>query len=190
MNAPNPELTTTSEWRYAPVAVALHWLLALLIVGMVLLGLYMVSIEDDPGADRYFHLHESVGIVVFVLVLARAAWRLTHRPAALPASLPRWEVMVTALVERLLYVCMILQPVIGFLGASYTKSGVVFFGLRVPAWHGPDHDTAEALFTLHALIALVLVLLATLHALGGLKHLLVDRDRVFQRMWFRTGRRP
>lgn len=184
MKPRSPDLATPSEWHYAPVAVTLHWLLAILIVGMLALGVYMVSIEDEPGADRYFHMHESVGIVVFALVLARLAWRLTHRPAGLPASVPRWEATATTVVERLLYVCMIAQPVIGFLGASYTKSGIVFFGLHLPAWHQPDHDTAQTLFGVHAAIASVLAVLAAVHALGGLKHLLINRDRIFQRMWF------
>jgi cytochrome b561 len=171
-------------WRYAPFAVILHWLLALLIAAMVSLGLYMVSIEDDPGADAFFNLHKSVGIVVFALVLVRALWRLKHRPAELPASLPRWEVVASSVVQWSLYACMIVQPVTGFLGASYSKSGVVFFGWRLPAWRQPDKDTAELFYTMHQAIAWILVALVAVHALGGLKHLLVDRDRVFQRMWF------
>jgi cytochrome b561 len=174
----------TAEWRYATPAVVLHWLLAALIAGNVTLGLYMTSIEDDPGADAWFNLHKSIGIVVFVLVLARIGWRLKHRPAALPASLPKWEVVASTVVEWGLYACILLQPVIGFLGASHTRSGVVFFGLRLPAWRAPDRDTAELFFGIHQAIAWILVSLVAVHALGGLKHLLVDRDRVFQRMWF------
>ncbi|MFL6675676.1 MAG: cytochrome b [Massilia sp.] len=172
------------DWRYAPTAVVLHWLLAFLITGMVVLGLYMASIEDDPGAERLFDLHKSVGIVVFALVLVRASWRLAHRPAELPASLPRWEVVASSVVQWLLYACMLAQPVIGFLGASYTKSGVVFFGWRLPRWTAPDHDTAEMFFGLHEAVAWTLVALVAVHALGGLKHLVINRDRVFQRMWF------
>jgi cytochrome b561 len=172
------------DWRYAPPAVALHWLLAVLIAGMVSLGWYMHSIEDDPGADRYFNLHKSVGLVVFALVLVRAGWRLRHRPAELPASLPRWEVRASSIVQWLLYACMLLMPIIGFLGASYSKSGIVFFGLPLPRWRAPDHDTAELFFTIHGTVAWILLGLVAVHALGGLKHLLIDRDRVFQRMWF------
>jgi cytochrome b561 len=145
-------------WRYATPAVVLHWLLAVLIAAMVALGLYMMSIEDDPGADRYFGLHKSIGLLVFVLVLVRAEW--------------------------LLYACMLLMPISGFLGASHTKSGIAFFGLPLPRWRAPDRDTAELFFAVHETVAWVLIALVAVHALGGLKHLLLDRDRVFQRMWF------
>jgi cytochrome b561 len=175
---------TRGEWRYAPTAVALHWLVAALIAFMATLGWYMVSIEDDPGADTWFDLHKSVGIVEFVLVLSRALWRLGHAPAQLPASVPRWEVLAAAVVHRLLYAGMILLPITGFLGASYTRSGVVFFGLKLPAWRAPDHDTAEAFFAVHKTIVWIMVGLVAVHTLAALKHAFIDRDRVFRRMWF------
>jgi cytochrome b561 len=172
------------EWRYAPLAVALHWLLAALIVSQAAIGFYMHSIEDDPGAEAWLHLHQSVGITIFLLVLVRALWRLKHRPAGLPASVARWEVIASSVVQRLLYAGMVLLPVTGFLGSSHAKSGVTLFGMRLPAWRTPDHDMAEALFDVHMTIVWVMVGLVALHALAGLKHALVDRDRVFQRMWF------
>jgi cytochrome b561 len=177
-------LPATREWRYATPAILLHWLLALLIAGMATLGWYMMSIEDSPGADTYFNLHKSVGLIVFTLVLIRWAWRLTHNPAVLPASVPTWEVRLSTIVQALLYTCMILLPITGFLGASYSKEGVTFFGTQLPAWVVPDHDTAEQFFSLHETLVWILVTLVALHAAGGLKHLLVNRDKVFQRMWF------
>jgi cytochrome b561 len=177
-------LPATREWRYATPAILLHWLLALLIAGMATLGWYMMSIEDSPGSDTYFNLHKSVGLIVFTLVLIRWAWRLTHNPAVLPASVPTWEVRTATIVQALLYTCMILLPITGFLGASYSKEGVTFFGAHLPTWVVPDHDTAEQFFSLHETLVWTLVTLVALHAAGGLKHLLVNRDKVFQRMWF------
>jgi cytochrome b561 len=172
------------DWRYAPPAVILHWLLAVLIAGMLTVGLYMTSIEDDPESDFWFALHKSFGLVVFTLVLLRMAWRLTHRPAELPASLPHWEVLASTIVQWLLYLCMLLMPLTGFVGASYTKTGIAFFGLPLARWRDPDRAMSELFFEVHETLAWILLGLVAVHALGGLKHLLVDRDRVFQRMWF------
>src|SRR6476661_8758079 len=123
-----------ADGRYSGVAVLLHWVLAFLIAGMVGLGWYMMAIEDEPGADKYFNLHKSVGILIFGLVLIRAIWRIGHKPTDLPASLPKWEVVAASLVQWLLYGCMILLPITGFIGASYSKSGVTFFGAQFPTW--------------------------------------------------------
>ena len=183
VNAPDRAPAAPPAWRYASPAVALHWLMAVLVAAQATLGLYMMSIEDEPGAGRYFGLHMSIGLVVFVLVLGRLAWRLNHRPARLPASMPGWEVATALTVHWLMYACMILLPVTGFLGASYSKSGVVFFGLHVPAWRVPDHDTSELFFGIHQTIVWIFVALIAVHSLAAFKHLLVDKDRVFQRMW-------
>jgi cytochrome b561 len=180
----DPGRSAPGDWRYAPVAVVLHWLLATLIVGMLVLGFYMVAVEDDPGAERWFGLHQTVGLVVFVLVLARAAWRLRHRPAELPASVPRWEVIASRVVQWLLYAGMLLLPVTGFLGSSYSRAGITWFGMQLPRWRAVNRDTAEALFGVHETIVWCMLALVALHALAGLKHALIDRDRVFQRMWF------
>ncbi|MBC7572775.1 MAG: cytochrome b [Herminiimonas sp.] len=177
-------IPATREWRYSAPAIVLHWLLALLIAGMAGVGWYMMSIEDSPGADTYFNLHKSTGLIVFTLVLIRWAWRLTHKPAALPASVPTWEARLSTIVQSLLYACMILLPITGFLGASFSKEGVTFFGTTLPSWVVADHDTAEQFFSIHETLVWILVTLVVLHAAGGLKHLLVNRDKVFQRMWF------
>lgn len=175
--------STSARWRYAAPAILLHWLLAILIASLVAVGWYMMLIEDDPGSDWYFRLHKSIGIVVFALVLMRIGWRATHRPAPLPPSLPAWEVRLSHGAQWALYACMLLMPILGFLGASYSKEGVAFFGVQLPAWVAPDHDTSEMLFSLHIGLAWVLVALIGLHVAGALKHLLMDKDGVFQRMW-------
>src|SRR3569833_658332 len=174
---------TSTDWRYSETAVFLHWLLAVLIAGMAGLGWYMMSIEHAPNAPWYFNLHKSIGLLIFGLVLIRAIWRLGHRPAELPASLPKWEVVAASITQWLMYACMLLQPITGFLGASYSKSGIIFFGIRLPTWRTPNHDTAEQFFEIHETLVWILVALVVLHAAAGLKHLLIDRDRVFQRMW-------
>lgn len=171
------------SWKYGSVAMLLHWLLAALIVVLLGLGWFMMAIEDDPGSDWYFNLHKSLGLLVLALVALRLLWRMTHRPAPLPASLPRWQVRLSHLTQGALYVAMLAMPLLGLIGASFSKSGVAFFGLPLPAWAVPDHDTAERFFDLHGTLAWVLVALIVLHAAGGLKHLLVDKDGVFQRMW-------
>lgn len=171
-------------WHYAAPAIVLHWLLALLIAGLVGLGWYMLSIEDRPDSGWYFDLHKSFGLLVFALVLPRILWRFNHKPAQLPARLPEWQARFASLTHWLLYACMILMPVTGFIGASLSKSGVTFFGMAFPAWIASDHGLAEQFFAIHSAVAWVLVSLVAVHALAALKHLLVDKDGVFQRMWF------
>lgn len=185
MNKTNNNTAAPARWHYAAPAVVLHWTIAVLIAAMVGVGWYMMSIEDEPGSERFFNLHKSVGIVVFALVLLRIVWRLTHKPAALPPSVPGWEVTASLLAQRVLYACMFALPIIGFIGASYSEEGIRFFGQQLPRMVAADKDTAERFFGIHIVLAWTMVAIIVLHAAGGLKHLLLDKDGVFQRMWFR-----
>ena len=174
--------TTPAGWRYGMPAIVLHWTLALLISFMAGLGWYMMTIERQPDGPWYFDLHRSIGLLVAALVLLRILWRIGHKPALLPASLPRWQVILSSVTEWLLYACMVVLPATGILGASYNRSGLKFFGVPLPTWSAPDRAMSHLFFNIHSTTVWVLVGLVALHAVGGLKHLLVDRDQVFQRM--------
>lgn len=183
-----PPAPVPTAWRYGGAAVTLHWVIALLLPVMAALGWYMMSIEEETGSNWYFELHKSIGIVVALLVAARIAWRLTHRPQPLPPTVPMWQVRLSRVTQALLYGLMVLMPVTGYLGASYSKEGVKFFSADTPRWALPDHDLAEQFFGIHSALIWVLVALIGVHVAGALHHLLRRKDGVFQRMIFGRGK--
>ncbi|CDS50041.1 Cytochrome B561 [Polaromonas sp. CG9_12] len=177
-------IATVSSKPYASLAVLLHWTLAVLIIGMVALGWYMTEIEDDPGSAWFFTLHKSIGLVIAGLVLLRLVWRLGHLPEPLPARLPSWQVNASRATHGLLYAAMLAMPTFGIVGSLLSKKGIVFFGLPLPRVFQANHDLAETFFNAHSFTTWILVVLVSLHVLAGLKHLVIDKDGVFQRMWF------
>ena len=181
---PNASTLSRASGNYTPLAILLHWTLAVLIIGMVALGWYMMDIEDDPGSAWYFNLHKSIGLVIAALVLLRLLWRLGHRPPALPASLPPWQAAASRAIHWLLYGAMAAMPLFGIIGALLSKKGIEFFGTPLPRVFEPNHDLAEVFFDAHGVTTWILLALVALHVLAGLKHLLIDKDGVFQRMWF------
>jgi cytochrome b561 len=174
-------------WRYSRPAIVLHWLLAILITLTTLIGWRMMWIRRQPGAEQWFDLHKSIGLVIATLVALRLIWRMSHRPEPLPPGRP-WEARLATVVHALLYVGMVALPITGYLGASYSKAGVQWFGLATPRWTLPDHDVSEAFFDVHAVFLWTMVALVLLHVAGALKRLLVDRDGSFRRMWFAPRR--
>lgn len=179
-----PPAHVPAAWRYGDTAVTLHWVIALLLPAMAALGWYMMSSEEQTGSSWYFELHQSIGIVVALLVAARIAWRLTHRPQLLPPTVPMWQVRLSRVTQALLYGLMVLMPVTGYLGASYSKAGVKFFGADTPRLGLPDHDLSEQFFGVHSAMVWVLVALVSVHVVGALHHMLRRKDGVFQRMIF------
>ena len=77
-----------SRVRYGAVAMALHWLLAALILFMLALGLFMTSLEDtDPRTFPLFQLHKSIGLTILMLSFVRLGWRLANPAPALPTAM-------------------------------------------------------------------------------------------------------
>ncbi len=169
--------------RYGLMAVALHWLMALLIITLLALGYYMVDIPKGvPNRADYFNLHKSLGVLAIGLILLRAGWRWTHPVPKLPLTAPGWTVSAAWWSHLLLYVCMALQPVTGYLSSSFNKYGVKFFGIELPKWGWEDAALRDLFMKCHHLIAVLLVALILVHVLAAFKHLLVDCDGIFQRM--------
>ena len=171
---------STSQYSYP--AMFFHWTLAILIPTLIGLGWYMMAIEKEPGSSWYFNLHKSLGITAAILVILRLSWRIRNTPASLPDTLPAWQATAAKFSHALLYLLMLLMPLTGYLGASFSGDGVAYFGLPIPEWASKNDALKEQFFAAHSIIAWILVGFISIHILGALKHLWINKDDVFQRM--------
>jgi cytochrome b561 len=165
---------------YRAAAIALHWILAVLIIGQILGGWYMGSLlEDSPEQDSFEIIHVSLGLTILLFTVARIAVRLTNLPPALPSGIAPWERMLSGVAHFGFYALMLALPCTGWALKSFFPTpihwwGVVewpqlpYFGGLSPAQGRPLYNQIE---TLHGevLVTAALVLLA-LHVLGALKH--------------------
>ncbi len=177
--------------RYTTTAIALHWLIALLLLGQFAFGLTLEDIpRGTPERGIYVNLHKSTGIVIGLLIVLRIAWRLTHRPPPLPSGMPAWQRLAARLSHVALYLCMLALPLSGYLASNFSKYGVKFFNLvQMPPW-GPEDKTLYAFFNgTHHVAALLLASFVGLHVLAVAKHMLIDRDGLLWRMWPRRTER-
>jgi cytochrome b561 len=167
--------------RYGAVAMLLHWGVALLVFAQIWLGWWMLDLPDKAQA-YWFNLHKSIGLTIALLVLARFAWRLRHPPPALPASIPRWRVRAARINHSMLYAALLAQPLAGYLGSSFSGYPIRYFGLLVPGWGWNAPALKELFSAVHLGLSYLISVLVLLHIAAALKHLLIDRDGVFQRM--------
>ncbi len=172
-----------STERYTAVAIALHWSIALLVAFLLGWGWYMVDIPRGPERGAAFALHKSLGITVFVLMLARIAWRLTHPPPPLPPGMARWQRSAAGATHLLFYVLLLVHPLCGYLSSSFSGYSTSFYGIPLPDWGAHDPPLNEFFTELHVLGAVALCVAISAHVLGALKHLLTPGDSVAQRMW-------
>jgi cytochrome b561 len=169
--------------RYHNFAIFLHWLLAIGVFVMIGLGWYMSDIpKGTPERAFWFNLHKSIGVTIGVLVLIRVWWRLTHKPPALPASMPGWEVTAAKISHGLLYACLIIMPLVGFLASNFSKYGVKYFGIPIGPFFAENQALRDGLQEVHEFTSYVLVTVIVIHVLAAFKHLVLDKDSVFERM--------
>ena len=176
---------STQSARYGRTAIALHWLIGVALLAQIVFGFLIDNIAPRGTLARAptINLHKSFGIVLALLIVARLAWRLTHRPPTWPLSMSAWQRSAAQLSHRALYACMVVMPLSGYLGSNFSKHGIKFFGFALPAW-GPDSPPVYAFFNgVHIVTAFLFCALIAAHVVAALKHVLVDRDDVFSRIW-------
>ena len=197
-------MMTQASSRYTKTAVILHWLIALFLVVLFVLGWFMSDIPKEAPKQTvfdildlgiykwqvaeeisprafYFNLHKSLGVTIFGLILFRILWRITHRPPAPLASYKPIERKIAAATHHSLYLFMLAIPVTGLVMGLYSKFGVKWFGL--PFLPGLDNNGIREVFEeAHELVGIVLLALVALHVIGAIKHKMIDKDETLQRM--------
>jgi len=174
----------TSPERYNRVAIALHWLLAVLILGQIAFGWYLQDVpRGTPARTVYVNLHKSTGLTIGLLILFRLYWRLTHKAPPLPAWMPPWERTAARVSHAALYACMLILPIAGYVASNFSKFGVKYFNVfLLPPWGVDDKRVYDIFNTTHVVTSYVFVALITVHVLAALRHLAL-RHGIFQRMW-------
>jgi cytochrome b561 len=168
---------------YTRIAIALHWIVAALIVAVVGIGLYAVSLELSPQKLKLYSWHKWLGVTVFLLAVARLVWRARHPAPAPVASLRPWERRLAGVTHALLYVLLLAVPLSGWLMSSAAGFPVVYFGLLpLPDLVDKNKELAEILKVVHFVLNKTMLALVVLHVVGALKHHFVDRDATLLRM--------
>jgi cytochrome b561 len=176
---------------YTRTAIALHWLIALVILIAIGLGFYMTNLSLSPFKLKLFSWHKWLGVTIFLLASVRLVWRLTHPAPALPNSMDEWEKQIAQAVPVALSVLMFSIPLSGWLMSSAAGFPVVFLGLMpLPDLVAKNKELAAMLKQVHFLLNMSLLALVGLHIGAALKHHFVLKDNVMAQMlpWLGRGK--
>ena len=173
-------LAPTPTDRYGSAAVGFHWTMALLIVVVGILGLLHDS-WPKRTASFWINIHAMVGLLVWVLLVARFWWRSRHPPP--PPEAGEFARRLAGPVHGLLYALIFIIPILGVV--TFIWHGRVFdlglfrldFGIR--SNRAIFHPTEN----IHGYLAYALFALAGGHALAALWHHFIRHDGTLMRMW-------
>lgn len=157
--------------KYPRAMRALHWLMALVIITLIVVGIYMTGLEDSPGKFQIYGLHKAFGVIALLLIAVRIAIRAKSTVPALPSALTRAQQMAAHGAHHLLYLLMVLMPVSGYvMSAAHPKQyGVSLFGLALPNLP-PSEFWAGLAHQVHSIGSYVLVVVLIAHIAGAVKH--------------------
>lgn len=169
--------------NYHPVAKTLHWLMSVLIIGLLALGRYMHELPLSPEKLELYSWHKWFGVTVFMLVWLRLAWRVLHPAPPPPAGLSPLLKNIARLAHGLLYVLMLLIPLSGWLMSSAKGFQTVWFGvLPIPDLLPRDKSLGNLLEEVHEGLNVALMLTLTGHVMAALWHHFILKDDTLRRM--------
>ena len=168
--------------RYNTTAIALHWLIALLFFATFPLGLYMADLNLSPTKLRLYSWHKWIGVSIFFLVLLRILWRASHKPPP-PVAMPQWQRMAAESVHYVMYACMVVIPISGWLMSSAMGFTTVWFGvLPLPDLVERNKDLAGRLQNVHEWLNYGLLALVAGHVGAALEHQFVKKNGLIGRL--------
>ena len=173
---------TDDSWGW--VAILFHWLTAISVVAMFVLGLWMTGLSYyDTWYRTAPEIHKSTGVLLFLLTLVRLAWRGSGKvPAAISSHGP-FEKKAAHVMHLLLYLVLFCVMLSGYLISTADGRAVEVFKLfEIPAIiHGMDGQEDIA-GDVHLALVILLIALVVIHAAAAIRHHVVDRDRTLKRM--------
>ena len=176
-----------SSTHFGLIAVSLHWLVAITVLGLFALGLWMTGLDYyDSWYKQAPWWHKSIGIMLFFVVITRLCWRLLNPPpAALTSHKPR-EVKLAHMAHLLMYLLLLTIMVSGYLISTADNRAIEVFGwFEIPATITSLPDQEDIAGWVHLILASTLIGLVVLHAAAALKHHFFDRDRTLKRIFGR-----
>jgi cytochrome b561 len=147
--------------QYGAIAKLFHWVTLGLMLMALPLGFVIQHVKDDSKM-AFYALHESAGLTILFVALARLAWRWLSPPPSLPNDMPKLLRTASSAVHHALYALLIIQPLLGFM----------------EAWE----SLAKILKLLHTIGGWSLVVLIALHVGGAVFHHAIRRDGTLMRM--------
>jgi cytochrome b561 len=175
----NIKNTTT---HYSLISKLFHWIMSLLIIGLLCVGLYMTDLPNSLEKLQLYGYHKATGIFVLFLVTLRVLWRFFNISPTL-APMPNWQRISVHSLHAALYVFMFAMPLTGWMMSSASGIPVSFFGLFVlPDLISPNKQLMEILAETHEILAFILIGMISLHLLAALKHHFINKDNTLRKM--------
>ena len=168
-------LRNTSE-EYGSIHKFLHWFMAMLIIFMLFCGYLMVE-------SNWYNYHKITGLTILTLAIIRLIWALSNSKPKYPEKMAKYDKTIADIVLVLLYVCMLLIPLSGWLMATTHGQPPHIGNFYLPFPGVPvDIHLGSIFFFIHNKLVIVLIVLLVMHLIGVIQHHFIHKDNILIRM--------
>lgn len=175
-------LKNTNE-SYGTLTIILHWLMAIVIITLVIVGFTMTGMEDGDDKWKIYDIHKATGVLVLALALFRWLWMLSNDK---PKPLPGWstaEVAIGHATKWLLMIMILVMPVAGVIMSLAGGHDISFYGLfTIAAFAEENKSLGEIAHEIHEIGAIVIAVIVGLHILAAFNHHFLKKDNTVGRM--------
>ncbi len=176
--------------KYALSQRLLHWIIALMVLGALAVGVLLgflgfSGVKDAFGIDitnLLYKYHKTFGVLILGLMIIRIIVKMANGVPDYAQPLTKFEYLTSNAVHGLLYLCLFAMPVLGWLGTGANGFPVEFFNWKLPPILTKDKELGGLLMDLHGIVGWTLAALIAIHIGAALKHAIVKKDGVLQRM--------
>lgn len=183
-------MQASSMQSYSTTTKILHWLIALLIIGLIWLGWYLAELSYfDKSYNLTLSIHKSLGMLALALAGVKILWAFVSPAPAFVDTIKPWERVTATGTHRVLYFMMVIIPVTGYAISTSAGSPVSFFGLfDIPAVFPESDGLRDLAIELHYYLSYGAAILVVIHTLSALKHQFIDKDATLSRMLWSSSR--
>ncbi len=181
-------MQTDTPNQLSPTTIALHWLVAIMMIGLLATGLYM----EQNEIYALYPWHKSFGVLIAFFVILRILWRIKNGWPTPVSDYTAIERLLSKIVHYLLLIGTVLMPISGFMMSAMGGHGVDFFGIELVARNPDPADPQQVIplngalaqigHVVHGLAGYTLIAAVALHMIGAFKHHIIDKDRTLLRM--------
>jgi cytochrome b561 len=171
--------TTTS---YGSMSKGLHWIMAVLIIGLLIVGIVMNRMDPSPDKWELYGLHKAFGVIAFTLILIRIAWKSVNPDPELPLTTPKWQQYASKINILSLYALMVLMPFSGMGMSLLGGHPINFFGLFTIEALSEKNPIGGIAHEAHWILGYIMIGLLILHVAAALQHHFIHKDNVLRRM--------
>ena len=173
-----------TQHQYGIVTILIHWLMAILIIGLFVLGKIMSDLDYyDPNYHVYPWWHKSFGLVVTFMLVFRIIWKWTNPKVETIKSIKPIEVKLSKIMHAILYMSVFICCISGVMISTAEGAGIEFFNwFEIPALISSGSSQADLAGEIHEISTLTLIVIASIHLFAGLKHHFINKNNTLKRM--------